>query len=104
MTNWKYVVELNGFWDNDDIPIEKKGKLVAEAIKRAFPLDWFDWTSENYNNDLDDITEAFENITGFDDVSPVEEFDNWMEELYNFGDTEVAPFRRCKMAWIKTKF
>lgn len=95
MTNWKYVVDLSGFW-NSDISIEKKGKLVSREIRKTFPSNWFDLTDEDYNEELDDIAEAFENITGFDNVSPVEEFDGWMEELYNFGDQN-------KTAWIKTK-
>jgi len=41
---------------------------------------------------LEDIIDRFDNITGFDDVSPEEEFDDVMEQLYNWADQEVEPF------------
>jgi len=56
---------------------------------------------------LEDIIDRFDNITGFDDVSPEEEFDDVMEQLYNWADQEVEPFGmwpKNKMCWVKTSF
>lgn len=105
MSNWKYTLDIKDVWQDTKIPIKEKGKIIASLIKHTFPKSWLNWDSDDYDEDLDDIVEALDNITGYDGVSPVEEFNEWMAELYNYGDQEVAPFRQWptnKMAWIKT--
>lgn len=105
MSNWKYILDIKDTWQDEGIPIKDKGKVIASLIKHTFPESWLDWDSDEYDEDLDNIVEAFDNITGYDDVSPVEEFNEWMAALYDYGNQEVAPFRQWpanKMAWIKT--
>ena len=107
MANWKYKLNIKNIWQNEDMEIEDKGKAIAAKIKQTFPASWFDWESDKHDEELEQITEAFENITGYDDVSPVNEFDDWMSSLYDYGDAEVAPFGQWppnKMAWIATSF
>lgn len=107
MANWQYRVNIKSIWETDNMTIEDKGKVVAQIIRRTFPISWLDWKSDNYDQELEQIAEAFENITGYDDVSPIEEFDDWLRALYDYGDTEVVPFGQWppnKMAWIATIF
>jgi len=107
MANWKYSVDIRNIWQDEEMFIGEKGKAVAAELRRVFPSSWLDWKSENYDEELDHIVQAFENITGYDDMSPVDEFDGWMSVLYDYGDAEVAPFGQMppnKMAWIATIF
>lgn len=105
MANWQHKIFLGSFFHRDDISIEKKGLLLAKALKKAFPETWLDYSHDDYDDTLDEIIERFENVTGWDDVSPTEEFDSILSELYDFGDLEVAPFGqwpRNKMLWVDT--
>ena len=97
MANWKYTVDFSKFWNDENISVPDKGKLAAKQIRKAFPKSWFDFTSNDYDSEIDEIAEAFEHITGYDDVTPTEEFDNWMKALYDFADYNHT-------AWIKTNF
>ena len=106
MAYWKYQLDIIKIWNDKEIPIDEKGKAIAAKIKQTFPNEWFDWESVDWNEDLEDLVKRFENITGYDEVSPIEEFDNCMDELYDFGDQQVAPWKwpSSKMAWIATSF
>ena len=104
MANFKYQLDLAPIWNNDDLSIESKGKAIASLIQKKFSK-MLDYDGDSYDDQLDDIVQAFENITGYDDTSPVEEFDTWMDELYNWGDNEIQPYDqwpRNKMCWIIT--
>lgn len=105
MANWKHKIFLGSFFHNDEIPVDQKGRLVADALKKAFSETWLDYSHDDYDDILYEIIERFENVTGWDDVSPTEEFDIILDELYNYGDLEVAPFGqwpRNKMLWVDT--
>lgn len=104
MANWKYKLDISDVWTNDE-PIEVKGKQIADKILATFPNDWFDFESDDYDEELDDIVDRFENITGYDDVRPVDEFDDVMAQLYDWADSEVPPFGewpRNAMCWVST--
>lgn len=105
MANWTHKINLAGIFNNDAFDIEGKGKAIASLLEKKFPK-LLDFESEQYDSQLDDIVEGFKNITGYDDTTPIEEFDNWMEEFYNWGDSEVPPFGQWpqnKMCWIETQ-
>lgn len=107
MANWKYKLDISNIWHNEELPIEEKGKEIAKKIRATFPAEWLDFESESYDEELEGIVEAFENITGYDGAEPVEEFDDWMETLYDWADQEVAPFGqwpRNAMCWIETSY
>lgn len=106
MANWKYRLDIRNIWNDEEMPIDEKGKAIADKILQTFPNEWFDWKSDDYDCDLEDLVERFRNITGYDEVSPVEEFDNCMDELYDFGDAQVAPWKwpSNRMAWIAASF
>ena len=36
--------------------------------------------------DFEDVIDAFKHIEGCEEVTPIEEFNHWMEELYNMCD------------------
>ena len=102
---WKYTLNFRLFWNNDEMMIEEKGKRVCKEIYRVFPQSNLD--SEMYGKDhphisfsdileLEDMAEGFNNITGYGDVSPIEEFDNWLESLYNWADSNDV--------WVATRF
>ena len=90
MANWKYKLNISNIWNNESLPIEDKGKMIASEIRKVFPNDWLDFESESYDQDLDAIVFALENITGYDGVLPVDEFNNEMEALYDWADQEVS--------------
>ncbi len=107
MANWKYTVDLRSIWNDEQMAISDKGKVVATILRQVFPDEWLDDMNKAFDEDLDDLVNAFDNITGYDEVSPVEEFDGWMDDLYDYGNCLVAPFGRWphhKMARIKTEF
>lgn len=105
MSNWKHTLEIKSIW-NSDQSIDQKGKSIATKIRKMIPNSYLDWDSEDYNEDIETIIDNFENITGCDDMSPTEEFDETMEMLYDWGDQEVEPYNqwpRNKMCWIRTQ-
>lgn len=104
MASWKYTLNISNIWNNDDIPIQTKGKTIAAKIRETFPRSWFDWDNNNYNEEIDELAKRFENITGYDEVSPLQEFNDCIDELYDFGDQNVSSWRwpTSKMAWVET--
>lgn len=101
---WVRKVDFGKFWNDNSKSVVEKGRLVAAELRAAFPAEWLDESSLHYDEELADIVWAFENISGFDDVTPVEEFDNWMEVLYDYGDTPVIlkGSKRAKELWVST--
>lgn len=104
MANWKYTLNISNIWNDDSMSIENKGKAIATKIRQTFPDKWFDPGNSTYNEEVDEIAERLSNITGWGEVSPTEEFNIIMNELYDFGDQTVPPFflYGCKMTWIET--
>ena len=88
---WKYKLKLDNFYYDDSLSIEEKGKLVATQI-RKLPLDKIECRC---GEDFEDVAINFEHIEGYDDVTPIEEFDNQMETLYDMAYTYDI--------WITTK-
>ena len=82
MRQWKHVLNVKHFYHSDVISIEEKGKLMAKAIMRL-PLDKIELYA---GDDFEDLIEAFNGISGFEEVTPVEEFDEWMSVLYDYAD------------------
>ena len=91
MNKWKYILNLKHFYHDDSITIEQKGKLIAKAIMRL-PLSKIELYS---GDDFDDLIAAFNCISGYEDVTPVEDFDEWMSVLYDYADRYDI--------WIETK-
>lgn len=105
MANWKYKLRISHIWNNEDMPIDEKGKAIAKVMRQVFKSSWLDELDPDFDEELDMIVHGFEDITGYDGTSPVEEFDDYMESLYDWADQEVAPFGkwpRNKMCWVET--
>lgn len=104
MANWKYKLNISEPWNDEHMSIENKGKAIAVKIRQTFPDKWFDFDNNAYNEEIDEIAERFDNVTGWDEISPTQEFNIIMSELYDFGDRVAPPFflRSCKMVWIET--
>ncbi len=91
MPQWKARLELGDVYQSgrgawDDSNIHELGTEIARRI-RAQLARLMDFA-------LEDIAEAFECITGFDEVTPIREFDQWMAELYDWADSNQV--------WINT--
>lgn len=102
MANWKYTLDLRNSWDK---PVDELGKIISRELINMVPQSWLDYDSEDFDSDLDEIVEFFNNITGYDDVTPEEEFDEAMWLLYEWADQEISPFHQWpsnKMMWIRT--
>jgi len=82
---WKHTLDFSGFYKDDSIDIVEKGKKISVLIRRKFSS-ILDYESEDFDQELEDIVDVFESISGYDDVEPVEEFDDCMESLYNWAD------------------
>lgn len=104
MANWKYHISLKDFY-HSDIPIQEKGEKVANTIKKTLPGEWFDPKNEDqYRPDIDEIVDYFMGLSM--DGGTVEDFDDIMEEFYNWADQEIEPFDMWppnKMCWVETR-
>ena len=78
MPNWKLTLRFTPWFRDEDMPIEEKGKSAASAL-RIFAKNK---AVELIEDDLLLLAENFETVTD------VEEFDDFMEELYDMADLE----------------
>lgn len=90
MPNWKHSINVAEWWKDEEVPIEEKGRRLATLLRlkvfKDCPDDW----------ELEEIIESFECISGCPgEFTAVEEFDGWLEELYNWAD-------RGHRLWINT--
>lgn len=94
--SWLYTIDVSDWYHRDELSMSEKGTRMANVLKVQLHrmLDGKD--ERNFDSELEEIIEAFENITGYDDVTDVEEFDEWMEVLYNWGDSGNT-------LWINTR-
>jgi FMN phosphatase YigB (HAD superfamily) len=87
MPKWEKTLEVKDLWEkyeNDEINIEDLSKQVAKRLETLYPGDdrWMD---------IQDFIDRFEC------VEDVEEFDDILDELYDWGDNGHR-------LWIKTAF
>jgi len=76
MGKWLYQLDFGDFYNDDNISIKEKGVLVASEIKKMpfRELDCF------CGDDLEDHIEYFECVEN------VNEFDEYMNSLYDMAD------------------
>ena len=97
MSNWLNRLELKDLWkamDKNEITIQQLAKQVAKRIRR---LKCYKANEEI----LEELAYNFENCE-----EDVEEFDNWLSELYDFGDTPTGDYNGTiadKLCWINTR-
>jgi hypothetical protein len=90
MIQWKYTLNLKDLWEareSRNITIAELGKLVGKRVEKLQikPKDYYC----GEDGMLDDI--AYE----FAIVETVEEFDNVLEQFYNFADRYRIWVRTC---------
>lgn len=98
MAKWQSRIELADLWEareRDELTIVQLAKAVAVRI-RVSGLAWFRFGGEG--SDLDTIADSFDSCG--DDV---EEFDSYLEELYDWGDEALDDqWNGRKRCWINT--
>lgn len=84
MANWKYYLRFEGFWHDKTISIEDKGSFVSVALL-ALQKQMYKTMSEDdfYCGDYFKLEELAEEFNCIEDV---EEFDDYLCELYDFCD------------------
>jgi hypothetical protein len=82
MTKWIYKLDFSSFYQDDNISVEDKGKMISKQLQQL--IDTTPVLKDNW--DIEEIINMFDIISGYDDDSQVEVFDNWMEQLYDFSD------------------
>lgn len=80
----------------DDLTAEQAVEMsrkIALALKLGVPAAWRGTESDNYNMDFEDLFERFEQASTADftpskgwPASPCEVIDDWLDELYDWGD------------------
>lgn len=103
MTNWAHTLDLRYIWKDETITPKEKGKELAKRIRDTFPNEWFNSNHPEYCEELDDITETFDCITGYGDVSPVNELYYTMSDFYAFCNSTYyewpVPVKMCFVSW-----
>ncbi len=92
MPKWNNTIDVSSFYHNDELTIPEKGVLISSAIQRAVK-DYED--TDKYGFEILDVVEQFKEITGYEDVTEEEEFNEIMSGFYDFCD--------CFRIWVKTK-
>lgn len=116
MLGWKYVLDLSSRWgeDWDESNIHEMGKCVANQIKRTFK-DYPDYAKWGFQfEEIVDMFEATPTQEESDSLNrdnmrwcvennkeseyfvecPLEYFNGWMTELYDFADRERIGIER----------
>lgn len=97
MVYWRYRLELKDDWAAAKADNLQPHELAQRIVEKAKALPVFDADEE-----LQDIMTDFEFIT---DDSMFDDFDDVLEQLYDWADQEIPPFGtwpRHKMCWIAT--
>ncbi len=96
MSNWINRLNLKDLWKaraKGELTIQELGKRIARRIEKLHCYD-------RYKDDLQTIVMDFEIVD-----EDVEEFDNILEELYDWADTPLSTPKgqmQRKMCWIAT--
>lgn len=105
MANWKHVLDISDIWDAG-LEMDDLGRRIATRLTNEFES-ILDDELDNFDEELEEIIYRFNSITGYDDTTPEEEFDDVLNQLYDWADQEIEPFGlwpRNKMCWVKTSF
>jgi len=107
MANWQTTINFSSFWDDEDMPIQDKGKAAAKILhKKVEELKSHPLFDEDALNELENLADEFELINDeYDAYSGVDEFDNILDSLYDWGDYPLDDnwgIHAKKRAWIKT--
>ena len=96
MSNWKFNLNLKDVWDRpNEMTIQDLGKIISERLEKLAEK-----LPETYKEKALDIAADFKSVD-----EDAEEFDNYMSDLYDLGDTiigDVNAWPPHKLIWIAT--
>lgn len=95
MANWKYKLNIKDEWQQS-----KAGKLDYNSLAKIIAT-----KLDKFGTDDDDLTDIIVRFLEYaDNGDDVEEFDDIMEQLYDWGDTllDDSSWPHKKMCWIGT--
>jgi len=102
MANWQRHIYLNPEWQqakDGEITIQALAAVLAKRLRALKP---FGVRDEDLNEKRDEIAEEFEYIAKTPTATR-DDFDNWMEELYDWGDTRLEQgWTGKKVCWVDT--
>ena len=99
MSDWQCKLDLKDVWNKypDEIEIQELCKIVAKRLRELKP-------PAQVMDERDNIADEYE-IMSIDKDLTVEEFDNIMQDLYDWGDISLDnKFGGKKVCWIATNF
>ena len=102
MSDWQSRLDLTDVWNKhpDRITIQELCKTISERLRKLNPTRVPDYVVEEKEN----IADEFE-ILSIDKETTVEEFDDIMQDLYDWGDIRLDnKFIGRKVCWIATNF
>jgi hypothetical protein len=102
MANWQRHLYLNPEWQqakDGSITIQALAAVIAKRLRALRP---FGERDEDLNEKRDEIAEEFEYIAKTPDATR-DDFDNWMCDLYDWGDTRLEQvWNGKKVCWVDT--
>jgi hypothetical protein len=102
MANWQRHIYLNPEWQqakDGELTIQELAGVVAKRLRALKP---FHEQDHDLNEKRDEIAEEFEYIAKTPSAT-ASDFDNWMGELYDWGDTSLEQgWNGKKVCWIDT--
>ena len=103
MSDWQYRIDLTDVWNKwpDEVSTQELSKIIATRLRELNPVGLSDFLLE----EKEMIADEFE-ILSLDKEATVEEFDERMSDLYDWGDTSLDNdlFYGKKICWIATTF
>lgn len=98
MAKWQRHLRMQPEWgqaQEDELTIQELAGVVAKRLRALRPF-----AEEHIEEKRDELAEEFEWIAKSPDADR-EDFDSWMEELYDWGDTRLdADWNGKKVCWI----
>jgi hypothetical protein len=109
MANWQRTIKLQPWWgqaQTDEISVQELAGVVADKLEK---LAAFGEGFEDIDQERDWLVEAFRDLQS-DEAADIPEFDNLMNELYNWSDTSLdgqplagrAAINCKKVCWVDT--
>lgn len=100
MAQWQRTLRLQPEWgraQDGSVPVHELAGVIAARLKSLVPF-----KDERVEDARQDLIREFEQLSQDDDTD-VEEFDHWMNELYDWGDQSLdGKWNGKKVCWIDT--
>ena len=103
MSNWQFELDFIDLWASfkeDKLTSSQVGIEVAKKLRTLLPKLRKGLLNQDYIKELDNIA------IGFDNIEDMEDFDNVLEQLYDWADTSLPTPKgqmQRNICWIKTR-